>query len=148
MKISFRSLVAIASIACLTVAVRAADAGFVDFGKFETAPGRQFVQIDVGRGLLRFAGLIARCSEHEAADVISGLTRVRVNVIGLDETNRESTTAKVQAIRSNLAAKGWEPIVTAKDKGEDVAIFVKQRSDDAIEAWSLPCLAATRARPC
>ena len=124
--------------AALTASTFAADnGGFVDFGKFTAASGREFVEVNLQSGLLKFAAKIAANEEPEAAELLRNITHVRVNVIGMDETNRENTVSRVEKIRADLESRGWEKIVTVRegaDKGgDDVAVYMKARGEDAIE---------------
>jgi hypothetical protein len=110
------------------------EAGYVDFGKLVAPIKGEYVDITLGKGLLKIAGVIAKCKDREAAELISGLTSVRVNVVGLDDTNRSNTTERIATLRQELARDGWEQIITARGKKqEDVAIFVKQRDGEVIE---------------
>lgn len=112
----------------------AAEPGYVDFGKL-TAPAKgEFVEVTLGKGLLKLAGLIVRCEEPKAADLIAGISRVRVNVVGLDDSNRTATAERMATVRATLAREGWDPIVTARgERDEDVAIHVKHRDGEVIE---------------
>jgi hypothetical protein len=112
----------------------AAEPGYVDFGKL-TAPAKgDYVNVTLGKGMLKFAGVIAKCKDREAAELIAGLTSVRVKVVGLDDTNRDATTERVTKLRQDLTRDGWEQIVEARGKKEDdVAIFVKQREGEIID---------------
>src|SRR5439155_22418785 len=75
----------------------------------------------------------AEKSEPEIAELLRGLRRVRVNVIGLDDGNRAEMEARVKKIRSDLDAQGWERIVTAQKKDEDVGVYLKTRGEEAAE---------------
>ena len=76
---------------------------------------------------------IVQKSENEAGELLKGLERVRVNVVGLDDENRADIQERVTAIRSKLDEEGWDPIVTVKDKGDDVAVYLKMRGEEAVE---------------
>jgi hypothetical protein len=122
----------------LTVAIAtagvAAESGYVDFGKLVGPEKGEFVDITLGKGVLKLAALITKCKNVEASQIISGLSRVRVNVIGLDDTNRAQTTDRVAAIRKDLVRDGWEQIVAVRGKRqEDVAVFLKQRDGEIID---------------
>ena len=58
---------------------------------------------------------------------------VRVNVIGLDDGNRAEIEKRVKKIRSDLDSHGWERVVTAQKKDEDVGIYLKMRGAEAVE---------------
>jgi hypothetical protein len=135
MKPSLRLVLAPAALAlALSTAAFAADSGYVDFGKLVGPEKGEFVDITLGKGVLKLTSLIAKCKSPEAAQLISGLSRIRVNVVGLDDTNREQTTERVQAIRKDLVRDGWEQIVAVRGKKQDdVAIFLKQRDGETID---------------
>ncbi len=137
MKSFVRLALATAALAIvLTGQVVAADAGHFDFGKLEGPAKGEFVEVNVGKGLLKLAGFVIRRENPEAADLISGISRVRVNVVGLDDTNRGATTERVATVRAKLVREGWEQIVSARGKrDEDVAVFMKQRDGDVIEGF-------------
>jgi hypothetical protein len=135
MKHSSRLLLAPAAFAFAIVSTAlAADPGYVDFGKLVGPEKGEFVDITLGKGVLKLTSLIAKCKSPEASQLISGLSRVRVNVVGLDDRNRDQTTERVQAIRNDLVRDGWEQIVAVRGKKqEDVAVFLKQRDGEIIE---------------
>lgn len=135
MKRSLRLLSVCSAFAIAAVAARATDAGFVDLGKFKPAAGCEFVEVNIGTPMLKFASLFMGHDDPEAAALIKSLKHVRVNVIGLDDSNRADTTARVEKVRAELEAQGWSRMVTVREKGdtEDVAIFVKTRDDEAID---------------
>jgi len=110
--------------------------GHIDFGTFSAARGCEFVEVNLQSSLLRFAAKIAAAHEPEAAELLRNLESVRVNVVGLGESNREATLARIVAVRADLENKGWEKVVTVQEAagqgGDDVAIYMKTRSDDTI----------------
>ena len=133
MKTSLRFVFTSATLALATVTF-AAESGHVDFGKITGPEKGEFVDITLGRGVLKFASFVAKCKNAEASQLISGLSRVRVNVVGLDDTNRAQTTERISAIRKELVRDGWEQIVAVRGKKqEDVAIFLKQRDGEVID---------------
>ncbi len=136
MKQTLRStLAAVALSLTLGLGARAekSTSGFIDFGKFTPpASGGEFVEVNLKGNLLSMVSGIAGKEEPEVADLLKGLEAVRVNVIGLDDSNRKETEAHVQSIRSELESKGWERIVTAKEKDEDVGVYLRTRGKEAI----------------
>jgi hypothetical protein len=128
------SLIAIA----LTSAVAfAADLGpgEIDFGQIVPSANGKFVEVNIPEGLLRFGSLLAAKQEPQAAEVLRNLKRVRVNVVELNDANREATIQRVKEVRRELATRGWMPIVTVREdpKGDDVGIFAKMHGEEAIE---------------
>ena len=64
---------------------------------------------------------------------LKNIRHVRVNVVGLDDTNKASTLARMESIRADLEKKGWEKIVTVREPkksgSDDVAVFMKSTDD-------------------
>ena len=108
--------------------------GYVEFGKF-TPPssGGQFVQIDLKSNLVAMASQMAKTGAPEVADLLQNLHSVRVNVIGVTDENREEIQNRLKTVRADLDGKGWQPIVTVQEKGEDVGIYIKTRGQEAVE---------------
>lgn len=122
-----------------------APAGMVDFGKFSPpASGGQFVEVHLRENLIAMAARLAEGAEPEVAQLLRGLKAVRVNVIGLDEANREEIGQRIQTIRSQLTSAGWERVVTAQQKDEDVSVFIKLRGSEAIEGVAVTILQGNR----
>jgi len=133
MKFKVRHLVAAASAAFLSLLpLHAESPGYVDFGHFDAEEGETFVQVDLNGALLKLAAAFARHEEPAVADLIGSLERVRVNVLGLGREGRESTRARVAALRTQLDGAGWTRVVTVQDGNDDVAVFIKQAAGDAL----------------
>ena len=108
--------------------------GQVDFGKF-TPPGDggQFVEVQINSNLLSLAARTVEKQQPDAARLLRGVQLVRVNVIGLTDENRAEMTKRVQRIRHDLDAQGWDHNVTVQEKnGEDVGIYTKTRGGEAL----------------
>lgn len=137
---------ALAVAVAMPIQLRAAEntPGYVDFGKFPESAGNQFVEVQINSNLIDMVAKLAKMHEPEVADALRGLKRVRVNVVGLTDENRTEMEKKVKDIRKQLGAGGWEQIVTAQNKDEDVAIFVKTRGSDAIEGLVVTVLHSKR----
>jgi hypothetical protein len=112
----------------------ATPAGSVDFGTFEPAPGREFVEIDINPALLKLAAAFAEYEDPEIAAIIAGLEHVKVNVIGIEADQREAAVERIEIVRADLDAQGWNRVVTVRESaGDDVAIFTKQNDDASIQ---------------
>lgn len=108
--------------------------GYVDFGSFPAAAGKQYVEVNIQPNLLSIAAAIAKKHEPEAAELLRNIKQIRVNVIGLDDTNRQTAEQKMQAVRAELEARGWTAVVTVRDKGgENVNVHLKTGANDIIE---------------
>jgi len=119
--------------------------GYIDFGKFTpSASGGEFVEVHIKSNLIAMVARLAEKSEPEAAELLRGLQLVRVNVIGLTDENRDEMEKRIKAIRSKLDAQGWERIVTAQQKDEDVGVYLKTRGTEAVEGLVITVLDGKR----
>lgn len=123
------------ALALVTLGARAAEPGYVDFGKFVPADGCEFVEVNVQPSLLKFAAAFVDKSDAKAGELLRNLKQVRVNVVGYNEGTKAELADRVQHVRHDLEAQGWEKIVTARhsSKEEDVAIYVKARGEEGID---------------
>jgi hypothetical protein len=121
----------------LVAAVRGAESepGYVDFGQLMPSAKGEFVEVNLSTGMLKFAAKLVAHEEPEAAELIAGLKRIRVNVIGMDDSNRAGTMQTIDSVRSKLESQGWTKMVTVREKndGDNVDIHVKQRNEDTID---------------
>jgi len=120
--------------------------GFVDFGKF-TAPGKggECVEVNLNATIIAMAARLTEKDEPDIADLLKGLRGVRVNVIGMTDENRADLENRIKTVRSELDTKGWQRIVTVqKDQGEDVGVYLKTRSDEAVEGLVVTVLDGKR----
>ena len=105
-----RSVVATAGLsAVLSVTSLAADPepGYVDIGQLMPSAKGQFVEVNISPAMLKFAARIAARQEPEAAEMIRNLKSIRVNVVGLDDTNRAATVEQIESVRRKLETQGW-----------------------------------------
>ncbi len=132
-----RSAFAAAVLGAVVPAFAADDAGYVDFGKFTSAPGAEFVEVNLKPGLIKFAAKIVATEEPEVAELLRNIKHVRVNVVGLDDSNKGPIRERMESIRADLEKRGWEKVVTAREGdekgGDDVAVFLKMKDDDSID---------------
>jgi len=118
----------------LTASADPNSSGLVDFGKL-TAPasGGQFVEVNVSSNLISLVARLAKDKEPEINDAIRGLQQIRVNVVGLDDGNRAELKERVKTVRAQLDSQGWERVVTAQEKDQDVVVQVKTRGNEAVQ---------------
>jgi hypothetical protein len=138
MKNPLRSAFAAATLSlALTTFAPAADieTGAIDIGQLMPAAKGQFVEINLSPALLKFAARIAARGEPEAAELIRNLKSIRVNVVGLDDSNRTATIEKIEGVRRMLETQGWTKMVTVREKngGDNVDVHVMQRGEEAID---------------
>jgi len=126
--------VAVASL-LFTASLGAADSppGMVSFGKFTKPTNGELVQINLSGDTIAMALQVAGKGQPDLAEALSGLHSISVNVVGLDDQNREEVTTRMKSVRSELDAGGWQPIVKVQEKKDDVGIYIKTRGKDSIE---------------
>jgi hypothetical protein len=123
---------------CALLAVHSAAAnpppGYIDLGTF-TPPsgGGEFVEVNINSNLLMMTSRLARSHEPEIADLLGRVQHIRVNVIGLDEANRAEIEQRLQKIQAELGAAPWQCIVTARQKDQDVRVYLRTRGETAVE---------------
>lgn len=109
--------------------------GQVDFGTFTPPKGGegQFVEVNVPTGLITLAARLVEKDQPEVAKVLSGLKLVHVNVIGIDAENRDELQQRAEKVRKELSGKGWERIVTAQQKNQNVSVYLKMADKDVVQ---------------
>jgi len=138
MKTTIRSTVAAATLSLALVSSALAgggtEPGYVDIGTFAPGGKGQFVEVNISTGLIKFAARLAKAQDPEVAEILGNLKSVRVNVVGMDDSNRGDTVAKIEAARRKLEGEGWTKVVTVREPGGDnVDVHVRQKNDDVIE---------------
>jgi len=108
--------------------------GQVDFGSF-TAPGlgAEFVEVNVTSSLISLATRFLEKEQPDVAQLLKGLQLVHVNVIGVNEQNKSDLEARAQKIKKDLESKGWEKIVTAQQRDQNVGVYLKTRDKDTVQ---------------
>jgi hypothetical protein len=108
--------------------------GKVDFGTFSPPGGDgEFVEVNVPTGLISLAARLVEKDQPEIAKVLNGLKMVHVNVIGLNAENRDELQQRAQKVRKDLAGKGWERIVTAQQKDQDISVYLKMGDKGSVQ---------------
>ncbi|HEX4025431.1 MAG TPA: DUF4252 domain-containing protein [Steroidobacteraceae bacterium] len=129
----FRSIILLSGLLTLTPLIAAAQAGKLALPDFSalTKKASQSVNISLDPSLLRLAGgiLSADPNPNDAAvkDLITGLQGVYVRSYTFDHAGAYSR-ADVDAVRAQLLAPGWVPLVSTHDREQasDVDIFVRR----------------------
>ena len=111
------------------------ESGAIDIGQLMPSAKGQYVEINLSSAMLKFAARIAARQEPEAAELIRGLKSIRVNVVGMDDSNRDSTIEQIESVRRKLETQGWTKMVTVREKngGDNVDIHVKQNGEESID---------------
>lgn len=138
MKKLLRSSLAAATLSlALLASSRAAEVevGAIDIGQLLPSAKGQFVEVNISPAMLKFAARIAARHEPEAAEMIRNLKSIRVNVVGLDDSNRAATVEQIDSVRRRLETQGWTKMVTVREKegGDNVDVHVKQHGEESID---------------
>jgi len=114
--------------------------GLVNFGKFTKPTNGELVEINLNGDTLAMAAQVGGKAQPDLAEVLRGLHSIRVNVVGLDNQNREEVTSRMKALRSELDTLGWQQVVSVQEKKEDVGIYLKTRGREAVEGLVITVL--------
>lgn len=108
--------------------------GYVDFGQLTpAASGGEFVEVNIPANLISMVSQLAGQDEPEIGELLGGLTRVRVNVVALDDNNRAQIQDRLAGIREKLTAQEWTKIVTVRNDHDNVDVFLKTKGEEAVE---------------
>ena len=107
--------------------------GFVDFSRLtEIAATEPSVEISLKAPLLNMITNLIRNEDEEAADFISKLLRVTVNVFESDNIDVDQIAATMSAMAEDLDAVGWERVVRVREEGSHVDIYFRLADDAEI----------------
>ena len=129
-------IIATATLLTLNPALRAAELlpGQVDFGTFSpSTSGGEFVEVNLPSNLISLGSRLIEKDEPEVAQILNGVKLVRVNVMSLGEDNRADVEKRAQKVRKELASKGWERIVVAQQKDQDVSVYLKMTDSGTVQ---------------
>jgi hypothetical protein len=140
MKKQFTALAVAAFTSLATINAANSEPGYVDFGKFSPGGSGEFVEVNVNSNLITMVTNFARKQEPQIAEVLAGLKGIRVNVLGVNDKNREEVITKMTSIRSQLDGSGWDRVVSVIDGKDDVGVFMKMRGPEAVEGLVITVL--------
>ena len=107
--------------------------GQLDFGTFSPpGNGGEFVEIQVRSNLLSLAAQLVEKQQPDAAKVIRSVESIHVNVVGMTDANRAELEKRVQQIRHELEARGWDHNVAVQQEGKDVGVYTRTRGGEAL----------------
>ena len=105
--------------------------GFVDFSSLTSrASGEPTVEISLKAPLLNMITNLIRSEDETAADFVSKLIRVTVNVFESDAIDVDDIAASMSEIADSLDDQGWDRVVRVREEDDHVDIFMRL-SDDA-----------------
>jgi hypothetical protein len=117
-----------------TLAADTLPPGQVDFGSFSPpGGGGEFVEVNVSSAVIGLAAKFVEKEEPDIARLLNGLKLVHVNVIGMDEENRLDLGARIAKLRKELEGKGWEKVVVAQQRDQNVGVYLKTRDKDTVQ---------------
>jgi hypothetical protein len=106
--------------------------GFVDFSTLTAiADVEPTVEISLKAPLLNMVTNLIRSEDQEAAEFISRLLRVTVNVFESDAIDVAQISSSMNQITQELDSEGWDRVVRVREEGEHVDIYF--RMDEASE---------------
>lgn len=115
--------------------------GYVDFGKLTPSKsGGEFVEVQIRSNLISMVARLIEKTEPTIADLLRGLHHIRVNVISLNDDNRDEIEKRIKTIRAELEAGGWERVVTVLDGKDEIGAFIKLRNEEAVEGVAITVL--------
>jgi len=132
MKTFLQISAAVAAASLVATAGAAGAPGYVDFGKFSPSPGAEFVEVNVNSNLITMVSNLAK-DRPEVVEVLKGLKSIRVNVLGVNQANRDEIQSRIQTVRSQLDDGGWERVVSVINGKDDVGVYMKTRGPEAVE---------------
>ena len=105
--------------------------GYVDFSALTAIANTEpKVEISLKAPLLAMVTNLIRSEDKEAADFISKLLRVTVNVFESSVIDIDEIAENMAIIAAGLDAQGWERVVRVREDADHVDIYFRM-SDDA-----------------
>lgn len=100
--------------------------GYVDFTRLtQIAATEPTVEISLKAPLLNMITNLIRSEDEEAADFISKLLRVTVNVFESDNIDVDEVAASMSTMADDLDQQGWERVVRVREEDNHVDIYFR-----------------------
>ena len=100
--------------------------GYVDFSGLRVIAGTEpKVEISLKAPLLNMITNLIRAEDDMAADFISKLMRVTVNVFESDSINVAEVADSMEDISADLDEQGWERVVRVREEESHVDIYMR-----------------------
>lgn len=116
--------------------------GFVDFTHLTAiAATEPNVEISLKAPLLNMITNLIRSEDAEAADFISKLLRVTVNVFESDAIDVDEIAASMSVMATDLDSAGWERVVRVREDSSHVDIYFRL-ADDADVIYGIAIMVA------
>lgn len=118
--------------------------GFVDFSSLTgLGDAEPTVQISLKAPLLTMVTNLLKQEDEQAADFISKLMRVNVNVYKSERLDTQAISASMAVLAGELDAQGWERVVRVREEEDHVDIYFRL-SDSAEMIYGIAIMAANR----
>tara|TARA_B100000959_G_scaffold187130_1_gene195693 strand:- start:766 stop:1320 length:555 start_codon:yes stop_codon:yes gene_type:complete len=147
MKMLRRLLLPLVCIGMIPIAMaadnRVADhPGYVDFSVLTTIANIEpNVEVSLKAPLLNMVTNLIRSEDEEAANFISKLLQVTVNVFESDAIDVDEISGSMNVIADDLDQQGWERVVRIREDSEHVDIYFRL-SDDADVIYGIAIMVA------
>jgi len=116
--------------------------GYVDFSMLTSiASGEPSVEVSLKTPLLSLITNLIRNEDEMAAEFISKLSRVTVQVYPSDRIDVDEAAQSMTSVASGLDASGWERVVRVREDDEHVDIYFRL-SDDATTIFGIAIMVA------
>ncbi len=107
--------------------------GYVDFSTLTAiAATEPTVEISLKAPLLNMITNLIRNQDDEAADFISKLIRVTVNVFESDDIDVDQLASSMSAIAEDLDSKGWDRVVRVREDESHIDIYFRLGDDSDV----------------
>ncbi len=107
--------------------------GYVDFSTLRSITSAEpSVEISLKAPLLNMVTNLIRNEDEEAADFISKLMRVTVNVFESENIDVDEISASMSNIADDLDNQGWERVVRIREDSDHVDIYFRLSEDSEV----------------
>lgn len=107
--------------------------GYVDFSTLTAVAATEpNVEISLKAPLLNMITNLIRSEDEEAADFISKLLRVTVNVFESDSIDVDEVASSMSAMAEDLDSAGWDRVVRVREDDNHVDIYFRLAADSDV----------------
>ena len=107
--------------------------GYVDFSTLTAiAATEPSVEISLKGPLLNMITNLIRSEDEEAADFISKLLRVTVNVFESDDIDIDEVATSMSVVAEELDSAGWDRVVRVREDESHVDIYFRLAADSDV----------------
>ena len=108
-------------------------AGYIDLGDFESfEKGDNVTEVLIEEHLIRMVSKMAKSSEPELSDILSGIKLVKVHAFETSDNSYADLVKRSEKIDKELLDKKWDRIVKTKSRDQFANVYIKTENDDKI----------------